>query len=223
MRRADLVQAWDDGGLAITGQRGYHLIWSLAQTGTLCWGPLHDSGEQQLVLLDEWVPAPRRLEREEALGEWALRYFRSHGPATRADFIWWTGLVAADVRAGIELARPELTEHIVDGVEYLMDPQTPDRLAASRRRVRVPMLLPGFDEYLLGYRDRSAVLPPEFAQRVCPGANGVFAPTVVAAGQVVGTWRRVGTGARRRLEATPFTAFAPAVDKALPASYSRLP
>ena len=52
------------------------------------------------------------------------------------------------------------------------------------------LLLPGFDEYLLGYGDRSAVLAPEHADRIVPGGNGLFRPTIVVDGQVVGTWRR---------------------------------
>jgi hypothetical protein len=51
-------------------------------------------------------------------------------------------------------------------------------------------LLPGFDEYLLGYKDRSAVLATKHAQKVVPGSNGVFMPMLVVAGQVVGTWKR---------------------------------
>ena len=50
-----------------------------------------------LVLLQEWVSRPRHLERDEALGELAARYFRSHGPATAADLAAWAGLTAGDV------------------------------------------------------------------------------------------------------------------------------
>lgn len=204
--RAGIQEVWDAAGIATTGQRGYHLIWSLSQTGTLCWGPLRGK-EQALVLLDEWVPAPRRLAREEALGEWARRYFASHGPATVADFGWWTKLLAADVKAGVALARPALEELEVDGTTYLMDPATPERLAAARREAPVhqaELLLPGFDEFMLGYGDRSAALPAEFASRICPGGNGVFSPTVVVDGQVVGTWKWQGTGSKRAVVRTPF-------------------
>ena len=131
LRRDDLLGVWRDAGLVITGQRGYHLIWHLAQTRTLCFGPVRD-GEQLIVLVDEWIPRPRRPVREEALGELALRYFRGHGPATVRDFTRWTNLVAADVRAGLALARPALARVEVDGVEYLMDPQTPELLDADR-------------------------------------------------------------------------------------------
>ncbi|MGH3798493.1 MAG: winged helix DNA-binding domain-containing protein [Pseudonocardiaceae bacterium] len=87
LRRDALLAIWDDAGLLTVKQRSYHFIWHLAQTGTLCYGPVRD-GEQHLVLLDEWVPNPKRPERDEALGEWVLRYFRSHGPATAKDFAW---------------------------------------------------------------------------------------------------------------------------------------
>ncbi len=211
LTRAELLAIWDDAGLLGVPQRSYHLIWHLAQTGTLCWGPLH-GGEQQLVLLDEWVPPQPPLEREEALGRWALRHLTSHGPATAADFAWWTKLLAADVRAAVALARPHLERIDVDGVEHWMGTGTAAALASHRDAAESVHLLPAFDEHLLGYGDRGAVLPAEHAHRVVPGGNGVFLPTVVAGGQVVGTWRRSRAGA---VTATPFTAFEGPVAAAL--------
>ena len=67
-------------------------------------------------------------------------------------------------------------------------------------------LLPGFDEFVLGYGDRTAVLDPEFAGRIVPGSNGMFRPTVVHGGRIVGTWGWTGRGAKRTVTATPFTA-----------------
>jgi len=54
-------------------------------------------------------------------------------------------------------------------------------------------LLPGFDEFVLGYQDRSLVLAPEHANKIVPGGNGVFKKTIVAGGEVIGTWSRAGT------------------------------
>ncbi|MFD1505878.1 winged helix DNA-binding domain-containing protein [Georgenia yuyongxinii] len=213
--RAELMGVWDDAGLLGVKQRGYHLLWHLSQRGLTCFGPT-DGNEQRIVLLDEWVPAPRRLEREEALAEWVLRYFRGHGPATRKDFMWWTKLTAKDTSAGLAVAREQLEAIEVDGVEHLMDPSTSQRLAEIRDAARGVHLLPGFDEFLLGYQDRRASLPPDFADRVVPGGNGMFRATVVADGTVVGTWRRTGKGARRGVEGEPFTSFTPAVRRALP-------
>jgi hypothetical protein len=116
----------------------------------------------------------------------------------------------------VALARPHLESIDVDGVEHLMDPATPARLAALGRRARDVVLLPGFDEFVLGYGDRSAALPDAFAQRVCPGGNGMFLGSVVAGGQIVGTWRRTGNGARRAVQATPFTTFTRKVETAVP-------
>ena len=87
-----------------------------------------------IVDVARWIPAPRTLEREEALGEWARRYFRSHGPVPAAEFALWTSLPAADARTGVALARPDLATMDVDGVEYLLDPAVPDLLAAGTGR-----------------------------------------------------------------------------------------
>ena len=214
LSRSALMELWEDADLLGVPQRGYHLLWNLAQRGFLCLGPYVD-GEQRIVLLDEWVRSPRRLGREEALGEWALRYFRGHGPATLKDFVRWTKLTVADARAGLALARPHLVSLEVDGAEHLMDPATPELLAEHRADARGVFLLPAFDEIILGYQDRSPTLPPEHAERIVPGGNGMFRPVVVAAGRAVGTWRRAGSGATRRIEAEPFTVFTPAVETAV--------
>ncbi|HZB21469.1 MAG TPA: winged helix DNA-binding domain-containing protein, partial [Blastococcus sp.] len=138
----------------VTGQRGYHLLWYLSQTGTLCLGPTDGAGEQLFVLLDDWVRDERRLDRDEALAELALRFFTGHGPATVADLVRWAGSTVRDVRNGLAVVRDRLDAVTVDGTEYLMDPATPDRLAAARSEAEGVLLLPGFDEFVLGYGDR---------------------------------------------------------------------
>ncbi|HZG97792.1 MAG TPA: winged helix DNA-binding domain-containing protein [Nocardioidaceae bacterium] len=218
LRRGELLAYWDAHGLSTSGQRGYHLLGYLAQTGTLCLGPLQD-GEQRIVLVEQWIPSPRRLERDEALGELALGYFRGHGPATVKDLIRWANLVAADARAGTEAARSELMSVVVDGIEYLMDPQTPQRLDAARAEAEGVLLLPGFDELVLGYADRTMTVPAQFAERIVPGGNGVFRPTVISGGRAVGTWRR----AHKTIDAVPFTSFEPPVADAIPAVFADLP
>jgi hypothetical protein len=173
------------GGVSTEGQRGYHLLWYLAQTGTLVLGA--GQGKQQTFsLLDEWVRTPRRLDRDEALGELVCRYFRSHGPATARDLARWSGLTMADVQRGLAVSGKHLTALELDGVRYHLAPETLAQAGASAR----VHLLPGFDEYLLGYGDRTAALATEHSAAVVPGGNGVFKPTVVADGEVVGTWRR---------------------------------
>ncbi|MBM7807808.1 hypothetical protein JOD57_003645 [Geodermatophilus bullaregiensis] len=222
LSRADLLTAIRDGGVEVSGQRGYHLLWYLAQTGTLVLGPAA-GGDQSFVLLDEWVREPRRLEGEEAFGELALRFFTGHGPATVADLVRWAGTTVRDARAGLALARPALEAVDVEGTELYLDPATPERLAAHRADAEGLHLLPGFDEFVLGYADRTCAVPPEFADRIVPGGNGVFRSTVVVGGQVVGTWRRTGTGARRTVTAEPFTAFPAGVAERVPDLAAALP
>ena len=222
LKRAELFAAWEAGGQSTAGQRGAHLLWHAAQEAALCFGPL--SGREQLIVdLDEWAPNRRSLDHEEAWAEWTLRFFRSHGPATLKDFARWTGQPLSVAKAGTAPVREQLAALDVDGVEQLMDPETPDRLAACGGGSGEALLLPGFDEFVIGYGDRSAVLDPEFVNAIVPGGNGIFRPTVVGAGRILGTWKHAGRGAKRTLEATPFTTFPPAVAKALPRVYARLP
>jgi hypothetical protein len=220
--RAALLAALADGGVDVTGQRGYHLLWYLAQTGTLVLGPT-DGTEQLFVLSGEWIRAPRRLDHDDALAEVALRFFRGHGPATIPDLARWTGLRITDARAGLAQVRDQLAALDVDGVENLMDPATPDLLAACRREAEGVFLLPGFDELVLGYADRSCTVPAEHADRIVPGGNGMFRATVVSGGRVVGTWRRTGTGARRKISAEPFTTFGAGVAQAVEKEAATLP
>jgi hypothetical protein len=222
LRRRALLDSWAAAGISVDGQRGPHLLGQLAQTGVICLGPL-DGTEQSLVLLDEWIPSPRRLDRDEALRELAMRFFTGHGPATVADLARWAGLTLSDARAGLAAARPELALVEVEGVDHFLDPRTPDALAGCRTDARGVFLLPGFDEFVLGYGDRSAVLDTRVADLIVPGGNGMFRPTVVSDGRIVGTWRWTGRGAQRVVAATPFTAFPDDVATALPRVAAALP
>lgn len=203
LTRAELLAVLDAGGVATDGQRGYHLLGHLARHGQVCLGPT-DGRQQLFVLVEDWVRAPRDLQGEDAVAELALRFFRGHGPATVADLARWAGLTLTVARAGLAAVRAELSAVVVDDVEHLLDPAVPDELATVRRQARQVLLLPGFDEFLLGYADRSLVLDPAFADRIAPGGNGVFRPTVVHDGRVVGTWRRRDRGGGREVDVELF-------------------
>src|SRR5439155_23775587 len=109
----------------------------------------------------------------------ARRYFTGHGPATIADFVWWSGLPVSDAKKALELARPELAQE----QNYWFAP--PSDAHASQ----AVHLLPPFDEFTVGYKQRGDVLDPQFARRVNNG-GGMLQAIVVAAGRVVGTWKR---------------------------------
>jgi hypothetical protein len=187
LSRDALLAVFDAGGVATASQRGYHLLVHLALTRTIVFGPVTrtaaGTAQQSFVLLDEWVPDPRRLEREEALGEFAVRYFTGHGPATVRDFAWWSSMTLKDARAGLAIARDRLEELELDGEALYL-------AAGTEPAPRAVFALPGFDEYLLGYQSRDAALAPEHFERIVPGKNGLLLPTIVDDGEVVGTWRR---------------------------------
>jgi hypothetical protein len=186
--RNDFMHELESKGISTEGQRGYHIIFYLTQRSVVCWGP-PNGNQQALVLLDEWVPAPRLMDREGALREFAVRYFAGHGAATVRDFAWWTKLTLTDARAGIALASDQLAELTLGDDSYWAVASQLDAGARSGPGTRVHAL-PGFDEYLLGYQDRSLPLAAEHSDRIVPGSNGIFLPTIVARGRVVGTWRR---------------------------------
>lgn len=216
LTRAAFLAVLQQAGIDAAGQRGYHLIWHLAQSGTLCWGRQLDA-QQMLVLLDDWVPRPRRLERDEALGEFLVRYLVGHGPAPLTDFAWWSQLTMADAKTALAVAAPHLTGLDVDGVQHLLaaanDVGPLPRAAPGRGRDAV-LALPGFDEHLLGYRDRSFAIEPENLTRVVPGKNGIFLPLMIRAGRVIGTWRRDWQPKLITVEPRPFLPLTPATARA---------
>lgn len=201
LSRPEMMRLLGDAGIRTDGQRGYHVLWYLSQAGLICPGPMRDK-QQTFVLLDEWVPDPRKLSREESLAELAGRYFASHGPATVHDFARWSGLTVTESREAVEAATPGLAPEKIDGREYWASEDARGRVASDGPGVH---LLPGFDEYLLGYKDRGAVLAAEHASRIVPGGNGVFLPTIVIGGQVVGIWRRKLKKKSVGITLSPFT------------------
>jgi hypothetical protein len=187
--RDEFMKLLEANGISPEGQRGYHVIFYLCQRQLICWGPPRGT-QQALVLVDEWITTQRQLDRDEALREFAIRYFTGHGPATERDFAWWTKLTLKDVRAAIATASDRLTEFTLGGTSYWTATTELDA-APPTRAISAVYALPGFDEYLIGYQDRSHPLADENFERIVPGKNGIFLPIIVAKGEVVGTWRRV--------------------------------
>ncbi|WP_432533811.1 winged helix DNA-binding domain-containing protein [Kineococcus arenarius] len=220
--RAELLAALGAAGQVTADGRGYHLLLHLSLTGVLCLGPLRGR-EQEFVLLAEHVPRPRHLDGDEALAELARRFLLSHGPATVADLARWAGLPLTAARRAVAAARTDLAAVDVEGTEHLHDPELPDLVAAHRRAAAGTHLLPGFDEFLLGYADRSHVLPAEHAERVVPGGNGVFRGTVVHGGVVVGTWSRGPGRSGEQVAAEPFGSFTPAQERGVRRCAAALP
>lgn len=177
--RPKLFALMEAAGVDSGDQRGPHLLRYLAEQGVLCFGP-HEGRQPTYALLDEWVPDARVLDREEALAELALRYFSSHGPVTLEDFAGWAFITKGDARAGLAAVEDQLESMEVDGLRYWH--------AGVEDAATGVHLLPGFDEYVLGYKNRAAFATPEIMAAVVPGGNGMFKASVVSDGQIVGLW-----------------------------------
>lgn len=203
LTRGECVALLTDAGLHTAPEHGYHLLWYASQIGVTCIGP-QVGKEQTFVLLNDWVPTPNRPSREEALATLAVRYFQSHGPTTRQDFVGWTGLAVGDAKQGIELAGAQLVEVETIGGPMIFSAGSLDRQPAGSTSTNGLLLLPGFDEYLLGYKDRSAMISAEHMNHVVPGGNGVFRPTIVEKGRVLGTWKREVKKRHVNIQAMPF-------------------
>lgn len=213
LTREQMLALLEKARITTTDQRGYHILWRLAQEGLLCFGP-HAGKQPTFTLLDEWISTGPRMDRDAALAELARRYFTSHGPATLQDFIAWSALTTTDARHAIRLAASQLTEEKALDKTYWLSNET----SPAPRKSSTAYLLPGFDEYLLGYRDRSASVDPRYAGKVYPSANGMFISTVVIDGQVLGTWKRVAKASATLITPTPFTDFSATAKRAVKAA-----
>jgi hypothetical protein len=174
--------------LAEDGQAATHLLLALSCRGITC--RARDQGrESTFALLDEWIP--RTAGPADPAAELARRYFRAFGPATAADFTTWSGLPSG---AAIKAIRDELTEVEFDGRRGWTSGEV--------EPVRGLRLLPMFDNYLIGYRDRTAMLAPAWHSSVYVG--GIIKATVVRDGRVIGSWRLDRSGRSTTIRITPF-------------------
>ena len=131
------------------------------------------------------LPAPESCRASEALAELARRYFTSRGPATAQDFSRWSGLTLADARQGLEMAGDQLQQEAIDGQIYWFSPSLP----ARREPAPKAHLLSVYDEYLSGYKDRSAIVQARDAAELTAMGNALTNVLIVG-GQIVGTWKR---------------------------------
>ena len=215
LKREAMYGALEAGGVATSDQRGLHILSWLAQEGLICFGP-REGKQPTFALLDEWAPAALRMARDEALAELARRYFTSHGPATVEDFVWWSGLLTADARAALQMAKPHLMQEVVAGRTYWLSPATAPAGRVSPRA----LLLPPYDEYTVAYKDRSAVLDPAYTMLAQFG-NGIFNPIVVVDGRVVGTWKRALKRDGVVITQSPFAELGTAATRAVAAAADR--
>ncbi|MGM1028424.1 MAG: winged helix DNA-binding domain-containing protein [Actinomycetota bacterium] len=178
--RPAMLRAWEAEGISTAGGRGYHLLALLAYDGLVRFGPFE--GRDQLLV---GGARPAVADPEAALDGALGRVVAARAPMHADDVAWWMGLPKTPVRAS--LARAGGLETVRVGEHEVLTPE--GATASGTPGEQGVLLAPGFDEWILGYRDRSLVASPAVLAAVVPGGNGVFRPTVLVDGVAVGTWR----------------------------------
>jgi hypothetical protein len=194
--RSEIARGLAAEGISAQGQRAPYLLQRAALDGVICQGPQRGR-EPTYVLLPEWIgaqPAPKGDDGPAAL---ARRYFDAHGPATVRDLAWWAGLTVTAARQALD-GVSSLIRVAADGVEMWATTEPPATPGGP-----VAYLLPPFDDYVLGYKDRSWALEPAFAKRVNAG-GGILKPAIVVDGAVAGIWSRTIRGGRMVVTLAPF-------------------
>jgi DNA glycosylase AlkZ-like len=141
------------------------------------------SARPQALFMAAAVPAS--VETTLARAELVRRYLGAFGPAARADLADWSGLRVSDLADALESLEPLRRFRDERGRELLDLPRAPLPDSATPAPVR---FLPKWDNVLLGFADRTRVLPEEYRKTVI-AKNGDVAQTFLVDGVVAGTWR----------------------------------
>ena len=200
--RAELGAAFQRARIeARDGQRLGYLMMRAELDGVVCSGPLRGKQHTYALVEERVAPAPSRT-RDEALHELARRYVATRGPATVHDFAWFSGLGVADARSGLEsLGAAVTTKRIGDRTYWA--PETDDPRREARR---VAHLLPNYDEYFIGYRDRAAFLERLRAAAVPLPSPALGRHVIAIGGQFIGGWTRTVSGKAVTVELDIITA-----------------
>jgi hypothetical protein len=184
LTREELMAELWKAKIETDGNRSSHILMNAELDGIICSGA-SKSGKPTYALLDERVPVKIQLSKEEALAMLAGKYFRSHGPATLKDFAWWSGMTMKAAAHGLETVKPDLISETIDSETYWM---STDLVPGNTGQPSV-FFLPAYDEYIISYKNRDAILPPNVQKRAI-SENGLFRPVIIADGKVIGLWKR---------------------------------
>jgi hypothetical protein len=195
LTRVELASSLQQAGIHTAGElrMGYILMCAELE-GVICSGARR--GKQfTYALLEERVPHVKKLDRDEALVELVKRYFTSRGPATMKDFVVWSGLTMADAKHGIEMLKPKLEHEVLDGQTYWFAESASLKIGSSK----TAHLLPIYDEYVMGYKDRSAMFGA-LEKEALNASSIAFDNIIVIDSMLVGSWKRTISKSEVRVE-----------------------
>lgn len=213
LTRAEIVTALHEADIATDDLRLTILLMKAELEQLICSGARQ--GKQfTYALLDERAPMTPAIDRDEAVARLVLRYFTSHGPATINDFVHWSGLTVADAKTGIEINKGRLSNILIEGINYWMDPD----IDFSTAKQTGAYLLPVYDELIIAYKNRDAMVPASFRDKM--GAITFF-PTIMVNNQVVGNWSRNMGKKNIDIELKPFNKLNKAQNQSIESAIQR--
>ncbi len=178
------------------------LLHLAAARGVICYGP-NRGNEPTFVRADAWLPEWRDLSVERAEDLLLRTYLRAYGPATAADFAMWSGLSLTEARKIWARAQADITAVTVEG--WAASILQADLTALTRAKFDRPhvRLLPYFDVYLLGHKERDHLAAAQHRMKIYR-AQGWVSPVVLVDGRAVAVWSHTRLGNRLTLNVTPF-------------------
>ena len=182
VKKDDIIQALAERDIHMDEHRLSYHIRMAEMSGTICSGELLPMKATYALTADK-VKTKRETDRDEALLLLTSKYFRSRQPATLEDFVWWSGLNVSDCRMGITLMSSAIHEEKWQGRTFYL---TDNCRTRGMRKGRC-ILIPPYDEYLIGYKSRDVVLPPEYKHKA-HNNSGIFQPVIARDGIICGNW-----------------------------------
>jgi hypothetical protein len=179
MTREELYWILERSKISTSQSRGLHILGWMAQTGIICLATRRGK-QPTFALMDYWIQGEKPISEEEALAKLATQYFRSHGPATIQDFCWWTGLTQKEAKKAIGLVEVNLLRLKADA-NFLYTEETQSSKSLSI------ILIPSYDEYSVGYKDRTALLDDT---NISKTGHGIFSSCILLNGKIAGIWKR---------------------------------
>ena len=180
--KEDFVQALAEKDIRMDDHRLSYHIRMAEMTGVLCSGDLLPMKATYALTADK-IKSTTKMDRDEALAYFSRKYFQSRQPATLEDFVWWSGLNISDCRKGIELLGDFIHIEKWKGRDFYL---TDDCRTRGFRKGKL-LLIPPYDEYLISYKSRDIVLPPEHRHHA-HNNSGIFQPVIAYDGIVCGNW-----------------------------------
>lgn len=182
LTRNEINEALKKHKIKAENLRLVYIMMNAELEGIICSGARRGN-QFTYALLDEVVQQKNTFNKEEALAELTKRYFKSRGPATVKDFSTWSGLTIADCKKGIANVQHLLNKELTEGNEYYFY----DAVSPLNQQLKKLYLLPIYDEFIMGYKDRNAIMQ---IKNGITGSAFHYTNMIVYDGQVIGTWSR---------------------------------